>query len=221
MPLVTEARSYGTIAYERGSLWAIELGGSYPPAPELGRVSWAEATMHEASQLASVMKSSPQEVRQRIERGARCFTAAAEGELAAYGWITPGAERIGELEREIRLGPLEAYVWDCVTLPAFRRRGLYSGLLRLILATMSKEEYKRVWIGASLSNRPSIKGFVNAGFRPMLTVVYVRVGWTSCLLTRRFRGASRPMAEGARAVLAAPEERRLGPLFLRRLASIS
>jgi ribosomal protein S18 acetylase RimI-like enzyme len=165
------------------------------------------------------MGCSLREVEERLERGTRCFTASIDGELAAYGWVTPGSEWIGELERQIGLGPDEAYIWDCVTLPAYRRRGLYSGLLRLMVATLTQEGFRRIWIGAALSNRPSIRGFVNSGFRPALRVVYLRVGSISCLYHRRFRGAPQPIAEDAVRVLAAPEERRWGPLLVRRLCS--
>jgi ribosomal protein S18 acetylase RimI-like enzyme len=206
--------------YERGSLWSIALAQSRsaPEAAESPAV-WAEATAVQASELSVAMGCSDRQVEERLERGARCFTASIDGELAAYGWVTPGSERIGELERLINLGSDEAYIWDCVTLPGYRRRGLYSGLLRRMVAALSEEAFRRIWIGASLSNRPSHRGFLNAGFRPALSVVYLRLGSRSCLYAHRLRGASKEIAGDAVRVLAAPEERRWGPLLVRRLCS--
>ena len=33
----------------------------------------------------------------------------------------------------------------------------------------------RIWIGASLDNTPSIRGFAAAGFQPVLTLTYLRL----------------------------------------------
>ena len=53
--------------------------------------------------------------------------------LAAYGWVSFGEEFVGELGLHLKLLPGEAYIWDCVTVPAFRQKHLYSALLGYIL----------------------------------------------------------------------------------------
>lgn len=88
-----------------------------------------------------------------------------------------------------------------------------------MVAALFQEGFDRLWIGSAVSNRPSIRGFVNAGFGPALRVVYLRVGSRSCMYTHRFRGAPKEIAEEARRLLAAPEERRWGPLLVRSLLS--
>jgi len=218
MPPSVGQSPVGRWAYERGTLWSIDP--AEPSAPKAVKGSpavLAEATAVRAPELSVAMGCSRLHVEERLQRGTRCFTASIDGDIAAYGWVSPGSELIGELERQIHLGPREAYIWDCLTLPNHRGRGLYTGLLRLMVATLSEEGFGRIWIGAALSNRPSIRGFEEAGFRPALGVVYLRVGSWSCLYTHRFRGAPEEMAEEARRVLASPEERRWGPLFVRRL----
>jgi len=218
MPPAVGRSPVGRWAYERGTLWSIDP--AEPPSAHSAAESpalWAEATAARTPELSVAMGCSPLQVEERLQRGTRCFTASMDGDLAAYGWVSHGSELIGELERQIHLGPREAYIWDCLTLPKHRGRGLYTGLLHVMVATLSQEGFGRIWIGAALSNRPSIRGFEKAGFRPALGVVYLRVGSWSCLYTHRFRGAPREMAEEARRVLASPEERRWGPLFVRRL----
>jgi ribosomal protein S18 acetylase RimI-like enzyme len=221
VPLGEEAVSARRWCYERGSLWCMNLAdGVYPQTVAEPPRRLAEAAGPMAPELAAAMRlPTAGEVEERFHRGSRCFAAWINSDLAAYGWVTPGTECIGELEREIRLGPQEAYIWDCVTLPAYRRRGLYTALLRLIVAGLAHENFRRLWIGSSMSNRPSIRGFAAAGFRPVLRVVYVRVGGFSCLYTRRFRKAPSHLADVARGVLSAPGERKCGPLLLRRMHS--
>jgi len=87
--------------------------------------------------------------------------------VIAYGWLTAGAEWIGELELEIRPGPGEAYVWNCVTLPPHRRQGLFKDLLLHILETCREEGLSRVWIGG-LGDEPASKALPEAGFSAVL-----------------------------------------------------
>lgn len=159
-------------------------------------------------------------VLQRMAREARAWAGWAGGSIACYGWVSAGSERgtyVGELERAIRLPPGEAYVWDCLTLPAYRRLGLYTSLLTQIARAMHAEGFGRLWIGSSLGNRPSIRGFERAGFRPILQVIYGRAGCTSVFVSRPHRGAHGDRVAAARAVLARPDERRAGPLAIGRL----
>jgi hypothetical protein len=79
------------------------------------------------------------------------------------------------LNLRLRLLPDEAYIWDCATLPAFRRNHLYSVLLSHILRELKKERLSRVWIGADLDNVPSQLGIARAGFTYVADLVVERV----------------------------------------------
>ena len=102
----------------------------------------------------------------RIQRGSRCFGAWIGSELVGYGWVSTAAEWIGELHVEIRPARGEAYIWNCVTLPAYRRTGVFGALLGAIKAQLKGEGLTRVWIG-SLAD-PAENAFPNAGFTPVL-----------------------------------------------------
>src|SRR5262249_30824620 len=133
--------------------------------------------------------------------GSRCFAARVEGTIAAYGWVSWGTERIGELERSLRLQPDEAYIWDCATLPPYRRRGLYTALLRYTATSLRDQGVRRVWIGASLGNRPSIQGFAAAGFQPAIRLTYIRVLLARVVWVSDERGAPPGFAAAARRAL--------------------
>ena len=42
----------------------------------------------------------------------------------SYGWVNFVEEHTGELNLRIQLLPGEGYLWDCATIPAFRRSRL-------------------------------------------------------------------------------------------------
>lgn len=161
-------------AFEAGALWALDVHDAPPAPPSVATIS--EASGADAKSLACMMGVERGEVERRFAASNRCFIARVGGALAGYGWVSHGAERIGELERSLRMKSGEAYIWDCMTLSPYRGQGIYIALLRAITATLRDEGGGRVWIGASLTNRPSLKGFARAGFRPALTIYYLRLG---------------------------------------------
>lgn len=166
-------------AFERGTLWVRDVAETENDAirvlPKI-RATLGEAGPEDARALAHVMElADTAEVARRFGEGRRCFVAWVDDAIASYGWVSRGVERIGELERSFRMAPDEAYIWDCATLPKYRGQHLYCALLRYIVTALHRDGVRRVWIGASLQNTPSIRAFATAGFRPVLTLTYARL----------------------------------------------
>jgi ribosomal protein S18 acetylase RimI-like enzyme len=111
----------------------------------------------------------------RFETGRRCYTAWVRDQLVSYGWVSFDEEHIGELHLRIRLLPGEVYIWDCATIPAFRRNHIYSALLSYTLAELRAEGFCRAWIGADMDNQPSQRGIERAGFHHVADLVMARV----------------------------------------------
>jgi ribosomal protein S18 acetylase RimI-like enzyme len=170
-------------AFERGTMWVLDFtargGTSITPVAPAVAATFGEVHRGDAAALAAAMGlSGADPVVARLEGGRRCFGAWVAGQLVAYGWVSSGEEEIGELERTFRLPPGEHYIWDCATVPALRGKRLYSALLGHIAAALRDEGARRVWIGASLRNQPSVRGFAAAGFLPVITLTYLRLlGW--------------------------------------------
>lgn len=207
-----------TWAFERGTLWAVELDRQTPSSvpPRLAAV-FGEIHRESAQLLATAMGlPQPEPVLRRLAAGRRCFGAWIEGRIAAYGWVSQAAECIGELEREIQLPAGEAYIWDCVTLPPYRRQRLYSALLSHIIARLRSERMQRVWIGSSLDNQASIRGFANAGFQPVVSLVYARLFELRGLWMIRHRSAPDHLVHAARRSLTADGENWWGPVAVGR-----
>ena len=206
----------GAWAFERGTLWVMELtGGETVAASPRVAALFGEARRESAGPLAAVMGlPDPEPIRQRFATGRRCFVARIEDQIAAYGWVSQTAECIGELEREIQIRAGEAYIWDCVTLPPYRRRRLYSALLSHITLKLGGEGVRRVWIGSSLHNRPSIRGFANAGFQPVVTLLYLRLFNVCCLRLAGHSTAPGELTTAARRALATGHERAWGGILI-------
>ena len=208
------------VHHERGGLWTTDFTRDEAPRiplPALGAgpVLVGEADAETAAELAVAMGGwDPDEVTARLAGGKRCFTARVDGAIAAYGWVTPKGEWIGELDRAIRLDGDEAYIWQCATLPAFQGRGLYKALLAAILGSLAGEGYRRAWIGCALANTASVRAFVALGLRPVVMVDYWRLGDFSCFYLAGRPGADPAHVAHARAALAAPHEVEVGPLRL-------
>ena len=95
--------------------------------------------------------------------------------------------------------PGEAYIWDCATLPAYRRLRLYTALLVHIVEQLYAEGLCRVWIGADAENRASQSGMALAGFQPVADLVVTRViGHEQCNAVQ-IQKAGRDMSASAAA----------------------
>lgn len=204
-------------AVEHGTLWALELGAGLPPSCS-ARVEtvFEEVRPDRVADLTTAMNlATPTLIRQRFQGKRRCFVLKVADQIAAYGWVTHGVESVGELEREFNLRDDEAYIWDCVTLPAQRGQHCYSALLSHIIYQLQAEGTGCLWIGASRQNEPSVRGFVNAGFQHVIDLTYRRLSYLTILWFHHASSTVPPhLLTTAYRILVSPHERRLGRLAL-------
>ena len=158
-----------------GTIWVLNLDEPVPAVAPLILASFRRVEASHVSSLSSTMGMSPEELLQRFETGRRCYAAWVEDQIAAYGWVSLTDEHIGELNLRIRLLPGEVYIWDCATVPQFRRNHLYSALLSHIITELHAERFCRAWIGADMENKPSQQGIARAGFHHVADLVVARV----------------------------------------------
>lgn len=105
-------------------------------------------------------------VAKRLARGSRCFVVWMDGAVGGYGWLSVGPEWMGEVQLRITPGAGEGYVWNCVTVPEHRRKGIFRSLLTGISNIAHAEGLKRLWIGSIAV--PAEKAVGESGFRPAL-----------------------------------------------------
>ncbi len=155
-----------------GVIWHMALPDlPAAPAPTLP-ATFGRVGPETERELAQAMgHDDPARVQQRFKAGRRSYAAWTQGQLAAYGWLSFGEEHVGELGLRLRLLPDEAYIWDCVTLPAYQRRGLYAALLGHMAQALRAEGVQALWIGADYDNWPSQAGIARAGFTAVADLV--------------------------------------------------
>jgi ribosomal protein S18 acetylase RimI-like enzyme len=150
-----------------GRLWRFFLDAPPPSVAPRGPAFLHPIAEADVAVLAQAMRAPADAVHDRLRSGRRAHAAWVAGNLAAYCWASFADEPIGEQGLTLRLRPGEAYLWDCATLPAYRRQGLYTALLAYSLAALRDMGLRSVWIGADLDNIASHVGIERAGFVPV------------------------------------------------------
>ena len=152
--------------------------------------------------VAAAMGDEGDLVATRLARGCRCFGAWIAGELAGYSWLSTRAEWIGELELTITPRAGEGYIWNCVTLPAHRRRGVLRSLLATLKEKAETEHFSRLWIGSVAI--PAEKAFGPSGFKPVLLFASELIVGYRWLQVRPAEGADPALLEAAHQVVGVP-----------------
>lgn len=113
--------------------------------------------------LAGLAELPEAEVVRRLDDGHHLFLLLVDQQPAAYGWSATGPAHIGGLALSFTVPRGERYLWDFVTLPEFRGRGLYPLLLQEIVKAQA-DEAEWFWIGHDPGNSASRSGILKAGF---------------------------------------------------------
>ena len=159
-----------------GTIWALNLDEPVPAVSPRVAATFRRVGPDLVPTLVSTMgRDASAELLRRFETGRRCYTAWVGNQLASYAWVSFDEEHIGELNLRIRLLPGEVYIWDCATVPVFRRNGLYSALLGHVIRELHAEIFCRAWIGADMDNKPSQQGIARAGFHHVADLVVARI----------------------------------------------
>lgn len=107
-------------------------------------------------------------VARRRLQGHMLYAVVEEGSVRAYGWVSGAGLEIQVLHTmTFTVPPHCIYIWDCLTVPGERNRGLYKALLRGMLGTLS--EGGMAYVAVDLGNSPSRRALDRVGFRPLFT----------------------------------------------------
>lgn len=97
-------------------------------------------------------------------------------------------------------------LWDCATLPAYRGQRLYPALLSHIVGELRAAGLRLAWIGANTENVASQKGFLLAGFQPVLDFFLARAAGSQGQLQARPNAPEALVQAARRAVVTQAEE---------------
>ncbi len=170
------------------------------PAPRLTPVPGLVIRReHDPQVMAALQGRTELEMERRLQAGHHPYVAVLHGAAAAWGWAATRTAEIGELASTVVIPEGERYLWNFVTLKAFRGMGIYP---RLLDGIVEAEPARRFWIAYAPENHASGAGIRRAGFTDVAELSFDAEG----------RAALRSIAPGgARAasrVLGLPEAER-------------
>jgi GNAT superfamily N-acetyltransferase len=117
----------------------------------------------DANVMAALQAKPAVDMQRRFDRGHRAYVARLTGVPAAWGWVATESATVGELKFDFAIPRGARYLWNFVTLPSFRGRGIYPRLVDAIVAQESAEAAE-FWIAYAPENRASGSGISKAGF---------------------------------------------------------
>jgi GNAT superfamily N-acetyltransferase len=154
-----------------GAIQAFHLDNSPVPPIAVPGISYRYLLPGEEAMLAAAMSVPAQAVLARLAPGGKTALALdAQGRIAGYGWVRSDAIRIDDIALLLPLPRGHAYIWDCLTLPVWRGRHVFPGLLRFILEVLRQEGVHEAWAGVAPGNVASMHAFARAGFRHVADV---------------------------------------------------
>ena len=125
--------------------------------------------------MARLQSKPVSEMGARLVAGHRAYVASLDGIDAAFGWVATRHARIGELGIAFDVPDGERYLWNFVTLPSHRGRGIYPHLLDAIVRAEMREA-ERFWVVWAPENHASGAGIGRAGFVEVAELSFDRDG---------------------------------------------
>jgi GNAT superfamily N-acetyltransferase len=157
------------------------------PAPSLEPIA-GFSVRRETSALvmAGLQNRTEIDMGRRMWDEHRAYVASIAGEDVAFGWAAPYQATIGEIDSAFLIPKGERYLWNFVTLPGHRGKGIYPRLLDAIVSA-ELVEAERFWVAYAPENYASGTGIEKAGFRTVAQISF----------DRHDRPAVRMLVEGA------------------------
>lgn len=173
-PLATARRP--RVSTPIATIMPIALRHSRDPVPSIPRpADWSVRDTTDIHLLAALHARDASTMQERLEAGHRAYVAYVGSTAAAFGWVATREATIGELGFGFRIAPHERYLWNFVTLPAFRGRGLYPRLLDDIVRH-ERMFAQHFWIAYAPENHASGRGIRRAGFVDLAALSFLENG---------------------------------------------
>jgi GNAT superfamily N-acetyltransferase len=130
---------------------------------------------------------------QRLRCGEMCAVARQGTDVVGYCWMACTPVWVGEIRRIVVPAAGEVYFYDAFTMPRWRGRGLFFGLLSRLLVLAQSEGFHRGLIIADTRNQASRWVIEKAGFELVQAVSRLELWGFTQLWFRRRRALSDPV----------------------------
>jgi ribosomal protein S18 acetylase RimI-like enzyme len=168
-------RRSAAYVYELEDLAARPAGHETALAQGYGfrQVNWEELDA-----CAAVAGAPAEEYRRRWEQGGECYAAFWQGRPAHLGWLHFGSVYVRGLGLLIEADPSVCYLYNVVTDPDHRRRGLYKCTQRTVTAMLAARGIRRVTQVVMMSNTVPQITLPQLGYRLAQVVRHTSLcGW--------------------------------------------
>ncbi len=131
-----------------------DLAGRYAGAEEALPEGYCfrQADWSDLAACAEMAGVSDEEYRRRWEQGGQCYAAFWQGRPVHLAWLHFGSVYVRGLGLLIEADPSVCYLYNVVTDPDHRRRGLYKRTQRKLTAILAAEGIRRVTQVVMMSN---------------------------------------------------------------------
>jgi L-amino acid N-acyltransferase YncA len=130
--------------------------------------------------------------RKRFMQGEHCLMASINGEVAGYLWFCANEQYMEESCRYRFSIPLNAvYSYDIYVNPIYRRKGIFKQLYKGLSEWMREYDKDSIMTIIDYSNELSLKIHSRIGFRPIKSVLGIRILGLRCFVQRRATAYSR------------------------------
>ena len=119
---------------------------------------------HDFPWAAHPMQEFLDQYRQRFASGVRAWIGMDGDRVAFSSWVEERRLHVDELHFTWNLAPPDAVVYDVVTTPEYRGRGIYPDALRRLSGRLAEEGLRHLWIYAEEGNESSLRGIAKADF---------------------------------------------------------
>ncbi len=107
---------------------------------------------------------SPESFSSRLADTNGCYLVLEGGRIVHSSWVSTGSTWTREIRMFLSPPEGEAYIYESLTRPEMRGRGIYPFALRGICAHLARRGVHRAWIGVEASNDSSIRAIQKGGF---------------------------------------------------------
>ncbi len=129
-----------------------------------GDIDFRLVNVHDFPWGAHPMQEFLDQYRQRFASGTRAWIGMDDDRVAFSSWVEEHRLYIDELHSTWKLAPPDAVVYDVVTMPEYRGRGIYPDALRRLCGRLAEEGLRHLWIYAEEKNESSLRGIAKADF---------------------------------------------------------
>jgi GNAT superfamily N-acetyltransferase len=169
----------------RGELWT--RGIAHAEGLELslfGAEEFDAVSATDREHLFESLETSEDRLRALWSAGDTAVLARINGRPAGIAWCSQGLVHVPELDRNIDLGPGEAYIHDVFVAPVARGRSVAPSMLEFLASELRGRDVYKSWALIGCDNIASTRAFEKAAYAAVCDVIYARMAAVDKLVVR-------------------------------------